>query len=137
MVKPRFLSFTLTMSLRRSLTESLEKLSTEIRRLSLLSLVYSCMSFARCCRGWIRLMNQHMARSKPVKLVSTNYSICLMARVASRSEGREAWDLHDEASARLHQRSPGTSLVGQPEECLGRRSTSVANFCRTRGRRCR
>src|SRR3954470_20114688 len=98
MVKPRFLSFTLTMSLRRSLTESLEKLSTEMRRLSLLSLVYSCMSFARCCRGWIRLMKQHMARSKPVKHVSTNHSIRLVAREASRSEGREAWDLHDEAS---------------------------------------
>src|SRR4051812_14546079 len=99
MVKPRFLSFTLTMSLRRSLTESLKKLSMEMQRLSLLSLVYSCMSFARCCRGWIRLMNQHMARSKPVKPVCTNHSIRLMAWEASRSEGREAWDQHDEASA--------------------------------------
>src|SRR3954469_19535757 len=99
MVKPHFLSFDLTMSFRRSLTESLEKLSTEIRRVSLLSLVYSCMNFARCYRGWIRLMNQHMARSKPVKPVSTNHSICLIAREASRSEGREAWDLHVETSA--------------------------------------
>src|SRR3954464_1545848 len=99
MVKPRFLSFTLTMALRRSLTESLEKLSTEMRRLSLLSLVYSCMYFARCCRGWIHLMNQHMARSKPVKPVSTNHPIRLIAREASRSEGREAWDLHVETLA--------------------------------------
>src|SRR3954471_18037424 len=99
MVKPRFLSFTLTMSFRRSLMESLEKLSTEIQRVSLRSLVYSCMNFARCCRGWIRPMNQHMARSKPVKPVSTNHSICLIAREASRSEGREAWDIHVETSA--------------------------------------
>src|SRR4051812_2345118 len=98
MVKPRFLSFTLTMSLRQSLTESLEKLSTEMRRLSLLSLVYSYMYFSRCCRGWIRLMNQHMASSKPVKPVSTNHSIRLIAREASRSEGREDWDLHVETS---------------------------------------
>src|SRR3954470_2897533 len=99
MVKPRFLSFTLTMSLRRSLTESLEKLSIEMRRLSLLSLVYSCMYFVRCCRGWILLMNQHMSRSKPVKPVSTNHFIRLIVREASRSEGREAWDLHVETSA--------------------------------------
>src|SRR3954465_13468629 len=98
MVKPCFLSFTLTMSLRRNLTESLEKLSTEMRRLSLLSLVYSCISFARCCRGWIRLMNQHMARPKPVKSISTNHHIRLMAWEASMSEGREAWDLHVEVS---------------------------------------
>src|SRR3954470_13887340 len=99
MVKRRFLSFTLTMYLRRILTESLEKLSTEMQRLYLLSLVYSCMYFARCCRGWIRLMNQHMARSKPVKPVSTNHLIRLIAREASRSEEREAWDLHVETSA--------------------------------------
>src|SRR3954470_16102356 len=61
------LFLTLTMSLRRSLTESLDKLSMEMRSLSLLSLVYSCISFERCCKGWIRLMNQHVARSKPVK----------------------------------------------------------------------
>src|SRR3954468_17128653 len=94
MVKPRRLSVTLTMSLRRSLTESLEKLSTEMRRLSLLSLVYSCISFERCCRGWIRLMNQHKARSKPAKPVSTNHSIRLIVREESMLEGREAWDLH-------------------------------------------
>src|SRR3954466_3700984 len=99
MVNPCFLSFTLTMSFRQSLTESLENLSTEIRRLSLRSLVYSCIYFARCCRGWIHLMNQHIARSKPVKPVSTNHSIRLIAREASRSEGREAWDLHVETSA--------------------------------------
>src|SRR4051812_31409634 len=99
MVKPRFLSFTLTMSFRRSLTESLEKLSTEIRRLSLRSLVYTCLYFARCCRRWIRLMNQHMARSKPDKPISTNHFILLIAREASRSEGTEAWDLHVETSA--------------------------------------
>src|SRR3954467_15001149 len=99
MVKPRFLSFTLAMSLRWSLTESLEKLSTEMRRLSLLSLVYTCISFARCCRGWIRLMNQHMARFKPVKPASTNHSIRLIVREALRLEGREAWDLHVETSA--------------------------------------
>src|SRR3954471_19605176 len=99
MVKPSFLSFTLTMSLRRSLTESLEKLSSEMRRLSLLSLVYSCISFERCCKGWIRLMNQDMARSKPVKPVSTNHSIRLIAQEVSMSEGREAWDLHVEVSA--------------------------------------
>src|SRR3954469_1189372 len=99
MVKPRFLSFTLTMSFRQSLTESLEKLSTEILRVSFRSPVYSCMNFARCCRGWIRLMNQHMARSKPVKPVSTNHSIRLIAREALRSEGREAWDLHVETLA--------------------------------------
>src|SRR4051795_9680598 len=87
------------MSLRRNLTESLEKLSSEIRRVSLRSPVYSCMYFVRCCRGWIRLMNQHMARSKPVKPVSTNHSIHLIAREASRSEGREAWDLHVETLA--------------------------------------
>src|SRR3954471_2624253 len=98
MVKPRLLSFTLTMSFRRSLTESLEKLSTEIRRVSLRSLVYSCIYFARCCRGWIRLMNQHMARSKPDKHVSTNRSILLIEQEASRSEGTEAWDLHAETS---------------------------------------
>src|SRR3954466_15152410 len=112
MVKSRFLSFTLTLSLRWSLTESLEKLFTEMRRLSLLSLVYSCMSFTRRCRGWIHLMNQHMARSKPVKPVSANHSIRLMAREASRSEGREAWDLHDKLQRRLRQQSPGTLLVG-------------------------
>src|SRR3954463_12740858 len=99
MVKPRFLSFILTMYLRRSLTESLEKLSTKMRRLSLLSLVYSCISFTRCCRGWIRLMNQHMDRYKPFKPVSTNHSIRLMAREVSMSEGRETWDLHVEVSA--------------------------------------
>src|SRR3954471_3383656 len=88
MVKPRFLSFTLTMSLRRILTESLEKLSTEMRRLSLLSLVYSCMSFAWCCRGWIRLMNQHMARSKPVKPVYTNHSIRLIGARSIEVEGK-------------------------------------------------
>src|SRR3954470_18995638 len=99
MVKPHFLSFTLTMSLRRSLMESLEKLSSEMRRLSFLSLVYSCISFERCCRGWIRLMNQHMDKSNPVRPVSTNHSIRLMAREASLSEGREVWDLHVRASA--------------------------------------
>src|SRR3954470_10198509 len=99
MVKPHFLSFTLTMSLRRSLTESLEKLCSEMQRLSFLSLVYSCINFERCCRGWIRLTNQHMARSNPVRPVSMNHSIRLIAREASMSEGREAWDLHDEALA--------------------------------------
>src|SRR4051812_9346561 len=115
MVKPHFLCFTLTMSLRRSLMESLEKLSTEMRRLSLLSLVYSCMYFARCCRGWIRLINQHMARSKPVKPVSTNHSIRLIAREASRSEGREAWDLHVETSAA----APSTKLAGLVTDDVG------------------
>src|SRR3954469_3668913 len=95
------------MSLRRSLMESLEKLSTEMRRLSLLSLEYSCISFERCCRGWIRLMNQHMARSNPVKPVSTNHSIRLIAREASMSEGREAWDLHVEASAAAPSKKSG------------------------------
>src|SRR3954466_12715575 len=99
MVKPRLLSFTLKMSLRRSLMELLEKLSSEMRRLSLLSLEYSCISFERCCKGWIRLMNQHMARSSPVKPVSMNHSIYLIAWEASTSEGREAWDLHVEVSA--------------------------------------
>src|SRR3954464_4887080 len=126
MVKPRFLSFTLTMSLRRSLMESLEKLSTEMQRLSLLSLVYSCMYFAQCCRGWIHLMNQHMSRSKPVKPVSTNHSIRLIAREASRAEGREAWYLHVEIQRRLHPRSPGTLLLGPSEECRGRKSMFVA-----------
>src|SRR3954464_4129514 len=113
MVKPRRLSFTLTMSLRWSFTDSLEKLSTEMRRLSLLSLVYSCISFERCCRGWIRLMNQHMARSKPVKPVSTNHSIRLMAREASMSEGREAWDLHVEVSAEAPSTKSGY-ITSQP-----------------------
>src|SRR3954464_15756681 len=99
MVKPRFLSFTLTMSLRWSLTESLEKFSSEMRRLSFLSLVYSCINFKRCCRGWIRLMNQHIARSNPVRPVSTNHSIRLIAQEALVLKGREAWDLHVEASA--------------------------------------
>src|SRR4051812_48066591 len=98
MVKPRFLSFTLTMSLRRSLTESLEKLSSELWRLSFLSLVYPCISFERCYRGWIRLTNKHMARSNPVRPVSMNHSIRLMAREASLLEGRVAWDLHVGAS---------------------------------------
>src|SRR3954465_1938572 len=98
MENPRFLSFTLTMSLRWILTESLDKLSSEMRRLSFLSLVYSCINFKRCCRGWIRLMNQHMARSNPVRPVSTNHSIHLIAREAAMSEGREACDLHVGAS---------------------------------------
>src|SRR4051812_11516396 len=72
MVKPRLRSFTLTMSLRQSLMDSLEKLSLEIRRLSFLSLVYWHISFSWCYRGWICLMNQHMARSKPVRPVSTS-----------------------------------------------------------------
>src|SRR4051812_3720463 len=99
MVKLRFLSFTLTISLRRSLTESLEMLSSEMRRLSFLSLEYSCINFERCCRGWIRLTNQHMARSNPVRPASTNHSIRLMSWEASLSEGRVAYDLHVEASA--------------------------------------
>src|SRR3954467_11174651 len=99
MVKPRFLSFTLTISLRRSLMESLEKLSSEMRRLSLLSLEYSCITFKRCCRGWIRLVNQPMAKSHPVRPVSRNHSIRLIAREASMFEGREACDLHVEALA--------------------------------------
>src|SRR3954466_3136064 len=95
MVKPRFLSFTLTMSFRWSLTESLEKLSMEIQRVSLRSPVYSCMNFARCCRGWIRLMNQHMARSKPVRPVSTNHSIRHMARKQRSEEHTSENQSHD------------------------------------------
>src|SRR4051812_37877501 len=137
MVKLRFLSFTLTISLRRSLTESLEKLSSKMRSLSFLSLEYSCINFERCCRGWIRLMNQHMARSNPVRPVSTNHSIRLMAREASLSEGRVAWDLHVGLQRWTHRRSPGTYILGQSEEYLGRRSTTAASSCKTRGRRCR
>src|SRR3954470_12029829 len=93
MENPRFLSFTLTMSLRRSLKKSLEKLSLEMRRLSFLSLVYSCINFKRCYRGLIRLTNQHMARSNPIRPLSMNHSIRFIAREASTLDGREAWDL--------------------------------------------
>src|SRR3954469_12581874 len=122
MVKPRFLSFTVTLSLRWSLMESLEKLSLDIQRLSFLSLVYSCINFKRCCRGWIRLTNQHMARSNPVRPVSTNHSIRLISWEASMSEGREAWDLHVEASAAAPSMKSGSLLLGWPEGYLGRRS---------------
>src|SRR3954468_9375553 len=101
------------MSLRRNLTQSLEKLSSEIRRVSLRSPVYSCITFVRCCRGWIHLMNQHMARSKPVRPVSTNHSIRLIAREVLRSEGREAWDRHVKTSAAAPSTKSGYD-VGEP-----------------------
>src|SRR3954468_16419843 len=91
------------MSLRRNLTESLEKLSSEIRRGSLRSPVYSCIYFVRCCRGWIRLMNQHIARSKPVRPVSTNHSIYCARSVEVGGKGGMGPPCGDFSGGSIHE----------------------------------